>query len=200
MLNGCYAWSDSGQLVKEDYPDYFREDGLFDIDARIVDRKTYTYDAPRTGTVAAGYPVHDMSIRLGIDHTLTVREVEAVMDVQPYGVCSDVLDNFQNLVGLQIGAGWNKRARQVIGGVLGCTHIGELLGPIATVAFQAMSGEYPQRLIAEHAGEEAITDPDDMMPFMLNGCYAWSDSGQLVKEDYPDYFREPRAVRIVEAE
>ena len=179
---------------------YFREDGLFDIDARIVDRKTYSYDAPRTGMVAAGYPVHDMSIRLSIDHTLTVREVEAVMDVRPYGICSDVLDNFQGLVGLQIGAGWNKRARQVIGGVLGCMHIGELLGPIATVAFQAMSGEYPQQLIAEHVGEEAITDPEEMLPFMLNGCYAWSDSGQIVKEDYPDHFREPQPVRIVEAE
>jgi DUF2889 family protein len=174
-----------------DLKGYYREDGLFDLEARIVDTKTYTYEAPRTGLVGSGHPVHDMSIRLGVDHTLTVREVEAVMNVQPYGACSDVLGNFQNLVGLQMGPGWNKRVRQVIGGVLGCTHIGDLLGPLATVAFQTMGGDYVMDLMAKHRSTEEPIDAEEAMPLMLNGCHAWDISGEIVKEDYPQYYQAP---------
>ncbi len=180
---------------------YYRDDGLFDFEARLVDTKTYTYEAPRTGLVGSGYPVHDMSLRLGVDHTLTVREVEAVMNVQPYQVCSNVLGNFQKLVGLQMGPGWSKRVRKVIGGVNGCTHIGDLLGPLATVAFQTMGGDYVEDLMAKHRSEEELACEEEAMPLMINGCHAWDISGEIVKEDYPQYYKEPEVevVNIVNA-
>ena len=180
---------------------FYRDDGLFDFEARIVDTKTYTYETPRTGLVGSGYPVHDMSIRLGVDHTLTVREVEAVMNVQPYGVCSDVLGNFQKLVGLRMGPGWSKRVRQVIGGVMGCTHIGDLLGPLATVAFQTMGGDYVMDLMAKHQGDDEPVSEEEAMPLMLNGCYAWDISGEIVKEDYPEHYHAPEAevIKILDA-
>lgn len=89
---------------------YFRDDGLFDIEAHIVDRKTYSYESRWRGTVAAGYPVHDMWLRLSVDGDLVVREVDAAMDVQPYTMCSDILDNFQRLIGLRIGGAGTARS------------------------------------------------------------------------------------------
>ena len=42
------------------YEGYRRDDGLFDIDARLVDTKDQDFEL-LTGTRAAGEPVHDMA-------------------------------------------------------------------------------------------------------------------------------------------
>ena len=183
-----------------DIKGYYREDGLWDIEANITDKKTYTYEKLTPGIVAAGHPVHDMSLRLSVDSTFTVREVEAVMNEQPYTVCSDVLGNFQRLIGLTIGPGWNKKAREAVGGVAGCTHIAELLGPMATAAFQTLAGDYAQQLMAETLGENHQQEGEGKAPFMLNGCYAWRPESEVVKTLYPDFYEDPQTqpVKIVE--
>lgn len=181
-----------------DLAGYYRDDGLFDIEARIVDRKTYTYESRWRGTVASGHPVHDMSLRLSVDGDLVVREVEAVMDVQPYTICSEVLDNFQRLVGLRIGAGWNKKVREAVGGVEGCTHLGELLGPLATVTFQTLSGDYPRELMGKPPRERgAHSEENGEIPFMLNGCHTWSSDSPVVQQDYPSYYTGVDKIKIV---
>ena len=55
---------------------YLRDDGLWDIDARIVDTKAYRYTEPDRGSRGIGEPVHDMSVRLTIDDAMTVRDIE----------------------------------------------------------------------------------------------------------------------------
>ena len=183
-----------------DIKGYYRDDGLWDIEGHITDKKTYTYEKLTPGIVAAGYPVHDMSLRLSIDSTFVVREVEALIDEQPYTACSDVLGNYQRLVGLKIGPGWNKRAREAVGGVEGCTHITELLGPMATVTFQTLAGDYAEQLMAETLGEDQQPDEGEA-PHMLNGCYSWRPGGEVVKELYPAFYEEPdiEPVKIIES-
>lgn len=170
---------------------YYRDDNLWDIEARIVDVKTYSYDSRWRGTVPSGYPVHDMSIRLTLDHALVVQDVEAVMDVQPYTMCSDITPNFQRLIGLRIGPGWNRKVREAVGGVEGCTHLAELLGPVATVTFQTLAGDYAKQLMGIEPGPKGkmAADAEDQAPFMLNGCYTWSSDSPVVKEDYPRYYK-----------
>lgn len=172
---------------------YYRDDGLWDIEAHIVDKKTYTYENKWRGTVASGLPVHDMSIRLTIDRELVVQGVEVVMDVQPYEICSDVLGNFQNIVGLKIGAGWNRRIREVVGGVLGCTHLAELLGPLATVTFQTLSADYARELMGLPPAARGEVEADQA-PFMLNGCFTWSSQSPVVEEDFPSYYQAPEQI------
>lgn len=187
-----------------DLKGYHRDDGLFDIEAHIVDRKTYSYDSQWRGVVASGYPVHDMSLRLSVDGDLVVREVEAVMDVQPYNICSEVLNNFQRLVGLRIGAGWNKRVREAVGGVEGCTHLGELLGPLATVTFQTLSGDYPRELMGKPPRQRGAASADGANDgealFMLNGCHTWRSDSPVVQRDYPAHYTGVDAVKIVGGE
>ncbi|TAL05084.1 MAG: DUF2889 domain-containing protein [Porticoccaceae bacterium] len=187
-----------------DLTGYYRDDGLFDIEAHIVDRKTYSYDSQWRGVVASGHPVHDMSLRLSVDGDLVVREVEAVMDVQPYTICSEVLDNFQRLVGLRIGAGWNKRVREAVGGVEGCTHLGELLGPLATVTFQTLSGDYPRELMGKPPRQRGAASADGANDgealFMLNGCHTWRSDSPVVQRDYPAHYTGVDAVKIVGGE
>ncbi|MFZ2207849.1 MAG: DUF2889 domain-containing protein [Porticoccaceae bacterium] len=187
-----------------DLTGYYRDDGLFDIEAHIVDRKTYSYDSQWRGVVASGHPVHDMSLRLSVDGDLVVREVEAVMDVQPYTICSEVLDNFQRLVGLRIGAGWNKRVREAVGGVEGCTHLGELLGPLATVTFQTLSGDYPRELMGKPPRQRGAASADGANDgealFMLNGCHTWRSDSPVVQRDYPAHYTGVDVVKIVGGE
>ena len=57
-----------------------------------------------------------------------------------YGMpaCGAILPNFQRIVGQKIGPGWSRRVKALVGGAEGCAHHVEMLGLMATVAFQTM--------------------------------------------------------------
>ena len=67
-----------------------REDGLWDIEATLVDTKTYSFDNEDRGGVAAGEPIHGMHIRLTVDEDLVVREAEATVSASPFAICGDI--------------------------------------------------------------------------------------------------------------
>jgi hypothetical protein len=125
---------------------FFREDGLWDIEGRITDEKTYEHPNEWRGPLKPGDHVHDMSIRLTLDHRFTIVDVEAVTDESPYRICGEVAPDFKKLIGLRIGGGFHRAVRERLGGVHGCTHIVELLGPVATTAFQTVSSTKAREL------------------------------------------------------
>ena len=60
---------------------YRREDGLWDIEGRMVDTKTYPFpNEDRGGAIQAGEPLHDMWIRLTVDDQFQIHDVEARTD------------------------------------------------------------------------------------------------------------------------
>lgn len=164
---------------------YLREDGLWDIEGHLVDNKHYSYDSEDRGQVEAGAAVHDMWIRITVDEQFVVHEVEAVTDVSPYGICPEVTPNFARLAGLNIDHGWRRKVRQFMGGVNGCTHLVDLLDPMATTAFQSIRGY--QRKRAREAQESAGSD-SELRHRLINSCYAWSDHGELVRRWAPDFY------------
>ncbi len=129
---------------------FFREDGLWDIEGRITDEKSYEHANEWRGPLKPGDFVHDMSIRLTLDHKFTIVDVEAVTDKSPYQICGDVAPDFKKLIGLRIGGGFHREVRARLGGVHGCTHIVELLGPVATTAFQTVSSRKARDLNQAH--------------------------------------------------
>ena len=46
---------------------YQRDDGLWDIEGRLVDTKTYGFDNFDRGRIEAGDPIHEMRLRLTLD-------------------------------------------------------------------------------------------------------------------------------------
>ena len=114
---------------------YLRDDGLWDIEGRMVDTKTYSFPNRHRGEVATGQPVHEMWLRLTIDDAMRIHEVEAVTDYGPFGMCPAITGNFKRLEGLTIGPGFRRAVRARVGGTQGCTHLVELVDPIATTAF-----------------------------------------------------------------
>ena len=159
---------------------YERDDGLYDIEAHMTDVKHYSYSNKHRGHVDAGEAVHDMWIRITVDDDLLVHSAEASTDTSPYPVCPSVNENYKKLEGLQIGPGWNLRTRNVLKGTEGCTHLTELLGPLATTAYQTV---IPRR---KHQGKSP-RDPDKK-PSLLGTCRAYASDGEIVKEYWPKFY------------
>ena len=163
---------------------YRRADGLWDIEAHLTDVKTYAFDSDWRGEVGAGTPVHDMWMRLTVDDDLVVRAVEAVTDASPYEICPAVTVNYQRLVGLSIRPGFMPKVREVLGGTQGCTHLVELLGPLATTAFQTI---FPYRSRLRKEGERDPAKPVKR-PTLLETCYAFASDSPVVKRYWPDFY------------
>jgi Protein of unknown function (DUF2889) len=165
---------------------YLRADGLWDIEAHLSDTKTYAFDNDHRGTVEPGDPVHDMWMRLTVDDKFTVVAVEASTDRSPFSICGQITPAYQKLVGLSIGAGWNKRVKELLGGVHGCTHLVELLGPMATTAFQTI---FPMRSkLAKERGEATAEPKPARPPRLLNTCYGFKSDGEVVQKEWPEWY------------
>jgi hypothetical protein len=178
---------------------FFREDGLWDIEGRITDEKSYEHANEWRGPLRLGDFVHDMSIRLTLDHKFTIVDVEAVTDKSPYRICGDVAPDFKKLIGLRIGGGFHREVRARLGGVHGCTHIVELLGPVATTAFQTMSSGKARELDRAHrvkndpAPQVAAPFKPRRKPYVIDTCHAWAADGPVVKRWAPDFYTGPDA-------
>ena len=66
--------------------------------------------------------------------------------------------------------------KTAIGGAHGCTHITELLGPMATTAFQTLYGEIARRKREQaEAGIAPKEGPAHNMPSLANSCVAYAE-------------------------
>ena len=120
---------------------YARSDGLLDIEGELRDAKNYDFPSSTYGLLKAGEHIHHMKVRITIDFSMKILEAEAVTLSGPYQICPKGAENIKGLVGLIIGPGWKRKVQNAIGGAKGCTHITELMGPMATTAFQTLYGE-----------------------------------------------------------
>lgn len=172
---------------------YAREDGLWDIEAHMTDVKHYAFVNKWRGEITPGTPVHEMWMRLTVDDRLTVVDVEAQTDNSPYAICPAITGNFKRLIGLQIGAGWNRKVKTLLGGVEGCTHLVELLGPMATVSFQTIFGSSKRRRDEMFGLEtpETPTSDDSRASIIVNTCHALSTDGPVVKDNAPHLYTGP---------
>lgn len=190
---------------------FLRQDGLWDIEGRIVDVKTYAFENEWRGRVETGTPVHEMWIRLTIDDRMEIKDVAAATDHSPFQICPDILPNFQRLIGVKIGHGFTREVRARLGGPQGCTHIVEMLQQVATVAFQTTVSERARSLRKEQkaapakadspkpAPAEATADPSQVgvkapdkprrPPIVVDTCHAWKSDGPLVQRYMPEFFK-----------
>ena len=159
-----------------------REDGLWDIEGRLRDTKTYAFNNRWRGQVEAGDAVHDMWLRLTIDNELLVVAVDAATDYAPFSICDQVVENYKRMVGVRIGSGWRREISQRLGRAAGCTHLRELLGLLGATAYQTVLPKLFQARL-EGYGDDSETRPD-----LLNTCYAWHESSEMIRESHPNHY------------
>lgn len=159
---------------------YEREDGLWDIEGRITDIKTYSFENKDRGLIASGTPVHDMVVRITVDEELVIHDIEAATESGPFNICPNIIENLQSLKGLKIAPGWGRQVNKKIGGILGCTHINQLLlGPLATAAYQTLV----PRWVAN-----GKTKKPDTRPSIIDTCHAFASDGDFVKREWPAFY------------
>lgn len=167
---------------------YKRDDNLWDVEGRIVDTKPYGFsNKDRGGRIEAGEALHDISIRLTVDNELTVVDAEAVIDESPYNYCKCVTSVAKQLVGLQIAPGWTNKSKAAMGKNRGCTHLTELLGPVATTAIQTMASE---RMKLEKAAKESLDeDRKGLKSPFIDSCHSLSADSPVVKMHWPEQYQ-----------
>jgi hypothetical protein len=164
-------------LRRVTYEGYRRGDGLFDIEARLVDTKDHPYPLA-TGDRTPDQPVHQMLVRVTIDTGFNVVEIEASTEDMPYpGHCNTITPAYRKLIGANLMRGFRKAIAEHMGGVAGCTHISELLGYLPTAAVQTFAG---LRRETEQWG--------DRKPFQLDACHALRTDGEAVRLYYPKWY------------
>lgn len=158
-----------------------RADGLWDIEGRMTDTKSYAFDSRYRGRLEPGAPVHDMWIRLTLDDQLEVRDIAVASDDHPFPNCADIAPAYRTLVGTTLRPGWTKLVLERLGGVAGCTHLTRLVQELAVVALQTIM---PLR-----SRDEAVTEGQQRKPAHLDGCHALATDGPIVRELAPRWYR-----------
>ncbi|WP_444634360.1 DUF2889 domain-containing protein [Cupriavidus oxalaticus] len=164
---------------------YERADGLFDIEAEMT-------DITPTGThllfkrLGPGEAIHHMRIVITVSRDLVIHDIAATLSAGPTGQCADIASAYAGLKGLQIRAGFRRQASAIVGGVRGCTHLTELLGPLATTARQTIFAvDRRERDGRWHADGTAALPT----PAALNTCHAYREDGEVVRLLWPPHRR-----------
>lgn len=163
---------------------YRRRDGLIDVEGRVTDQRARSMKLFIGDRVLGeGEFVHDLWVRLVVDDHLVVHGVETASDARPYPMCSEGGANFDRLIGLKIGPGWSFAVKQRLGRAQGCTHLMELLIPMATAAYQAIA-------------EIRMARPDQLdasgRPVRIDGCTAFAADRGLVALRWPGHYTGPQ--------
>lgn len=160
-----------------------RQDGLWDIEGYLVDIKDHDISSKErnNGQIPAGEPIHDMALRITVDLELNILDAEATMDFTPFQHCHAIAPAYKKLIGLQIKPGFTRQTKALFGGIEGCTHLLELLGPIATAAYQAT---YQERETEEN------WRPGSPLPAVMNTCHSWSQTSPVVKKHWPHFAKD----------
>lgn len=157
-----------------------RDDGLWDIEARLTDVKDHDY-VLASGLRRRGEPVHDLWVRVTIDRSFTIVAADAASDAVPYpGGCDTIAPAYRRLVGLNLARGFRRTAAEMFAGTNGCSHLTELLLSLPTAAIQTFASE--------------LRDNEDRQgkPFQLDTCHALETSSDTVRKFYPRWYRGPQ--------
>ncbi|MCZ4064562.1 DUF2889 domain-containing protein [Oxalobacter aliiformigenes] len=158
---------------------FYRNDGLWDIDAHFTDVKTH--DLLLTSVVIpAKRPVHNLWLRLTINAQGTVVDAYVAFDDVPFeGYCERIHSRYRQLIGLNVLHHFRHGLHERFKDVNGCTHMNELAEAIPSVAMQVfVFGE-------EEARAKAAFQKAEDRPFHLDQCHCMDTAGPAVKRFYP---------------
>jgi hypothetical protein len=151
---------------------YERHDGLYEVEGHLVDTKPFDFVRPSAPDrpVPAGEALHDMWVRITVDGDFVVRDIEAASDTTPWAICKEAESTLKVLVGERLARGWTSLVKERLRGIASCTHLMEMLLPLATTAIQAIR---PLR-------RDVLSLPD-----YIDTCYAFGHDREVVQVLWP---------------
>lgn len=157
---------------------YHRADGLYEVEGTLTDRKTVPFRRQLCDAdTPPGEAIHDITVTLVLDSAMRIHDAYAKMRSTPFAICSHAEYTLAPLIGLTMTKGWNKSVRDLLGGTRSCTHVMELMGPLATTAYQGLA---PMRLAVINAPES-----ESQRLAKVDSCYAYGASRAVVAQLWP---------------
>ncbi|PTB92037.1 hypothetical protein C9974_13870 [Marinobacter sp. B9-2] len=124
--------------------------------------------------------IHDLSLNICFDKSMKIVDLFASPKSFPYSECQCGGNALRNMIGVEMGPGWSRNIHDRVSYKEVCTHLRELLIPLATAAIQSMHLEK----------EITASKVDDTgKPVRFNSCLAYNESGQLVKSLWPRFYK-----------
>lgn len=163
---------------------YERDDGLWDIECELTDVRGLPLQLQK-GILAPGEPLHAMRLVMTVDDAMVIKSFETRTEAAPTVVCPEINRAYDALAGLVIGPGFLAQVRKLFAGVKGCTHLTEMIGPMATTAVQT------QWAVRNHRDAQNGTDEawQAKRPWILDSCHAYRQNGEIVKVEWPQYYK-----------
>jgi fructose-1,6-bisphosphatase len=162
-----------------------REDGLWDIEAELIDSKAYDFARSSGAVRHAGEAFHHMHMRVTIDSAYLIHDAVVVYDAAPFGErCTSISDQYRDLIGMNLVKNFRQQVKERFARTDGCTHMTELAAVLPTAAVQTMTGQ-------RRSSNSAST----RRPFQLDGCHAWRLDGEVTKEHYPQWYVLPSSTK-----
>jgi len=160
-----------------------RSDGLYEVEGHLLDTKPHHFKAPNGDKqIPANAPIHQMRIRLTYGFDMKIHEVWADTFDAPYTPCYDAPPTLQQLKGLSMARGWNSEIRRLFSGDKCCTHLMNMLGPMAAVAYQGLTVDRTKLPTAVDAHGK---------PLKIGSCYAYRTDREVVMKLWPKYYVGP---------
>lgn len=150
-----------------------RDDGLWEIEATLIDTKTHEVALLERALIRANEPIHQISMTLVVDRALLIHAAKVRFSHSPYQECCHIQNSYAQLAGMHIGPGFIKKVKHLFRGSAGCTHATELIGPAASAAYQTLWNQ---------VGNDGTFDASKELPkFAVGGCHALREDGPVVR-------------------
>ncbi len=111
---------------------------------------------------------------------MIIRAIHTSIRAYPYAQCVRGGESLQALVGLRIGPGWSSELRKRLPPGDTCTHLKEVMVPLASAAFQTVYSVSTLRVAEVDASGK---------PRKIDSCYAYGASRELVRIHWPSFHR-----------
>lgn len=160
---------------------FLREDGLIEIEGLLIDTKPVPLQLVNKA-LEAGEPIHQMRVRLTIDQERRIVDAQAWSEHTPYPDCMEVEAGYRKLIGMRIEPGFTREVKRLFRGTMGCSHMTELLPPMASTAFQVMWADGDFNTVDDQ-GSAQRTSP-------LGGCHALRLDGQIVRTYFAQHHKD----------
>lgn len=155
---------------------YVREDGLWEVEGHLADvRSVDCLSKRREVLVRAGDTLHGMRLRITVDEAMCIVDAQAITEHSPHGECRAIGGAYAALKGLTIGPGFLSAVRERFRGARGCTHLTELIGPVATTAIQTVISAREQLVGLEQPSGK---DAGGQEMALIGSCHAWRRGGE----------------------
>jgi hypothetical protein len=140
-------------------------------DDRLLESYRFAGERVPPGTV------HHMIIRIEVKGPqLVIENIEVEMPTVPHEVCRETLMCFQQVKGMPIVSGFNRKVKALAGGPKGCIHLLTLLTAMAPAAVQGAFSAMACKPI------DPGTKAQNLLGRFKNTCWLWRENGPLMEK------------------